>query len=143
MISSHNITLLFLIYFVNLILSQFMDDENGYIINVMKFIFKNVMIMIKEDMFMEVGLIIALFVANAIALDCLYNHRIKTTGALLILNLCLTVALAYQFKQMEKIFYLFLGLVSLVVIFFAVRFYITKKKQQPIIIDDKMIEEKD
>lgn len=92
---------------------------------------------------MEVGLIIALFVANAIALDCLYNHRIKTTGALLILNLCLTVALAYQFKQMEKIFYLFLGLVSLVVIFFAVRFYITKKKQQPIIIDDKMIEEKD
>lgn len=93
---------------------------------------------------MEVALIIALFVANAIALDCLYNHRIKTTGALLILNLCLTVALAYQFKQMEKIFYLFLGLVGIVAIFFAVRFYIIKKREQAIVIDDdKMIEEKE
>ena len=35
---------------------------------------------------MEVGLIILLFVSNALALDCLYNHRIKTTGALLILK---------------------------------------------------------
>ena len=26
---------------------------------------------------MEVGLIILLFVSNALALDCLYNHRIK------------------------------------------------------------------
>lgn len=93
---------------------------------------------------MEVGLIIALFVANAVALDCLYNHRIKTTGALLVLNLCLTVALAYQFKQMEKIFHIFLGLVALVAIFFAVRFYITKKKQEVIIVnDDQMIEEKE
>lgn len=93
---------------------------------------------------MEVGLIIALFVANAIALDCLYNHRIKTTGALLILNLCLTVALAYQFKQMEKIFYLFLSLVGLVIVFFAVRFYIIKKKEKGMIIDnDNRIEEKE
>lgn len=44
---------------------------------------------------MEVGLIILLFVSNALALDCLYNHRIKTTGALLILNLCLTGVLQF------------------------------------------------
>ena len=94
---------------------------------------------------MEVGLIILLFVSNALALDCLYNHRIKTTGALLILNLCLIVALAYQFKQMEKIVYILLGLIGVIVLFFGVRFYIKKKKEAPIIIEDadRIIEEKE
>ena len=94
---------------------------------------------------MEVGLIILLFVSNALALDCLYNHRFKTTGALLILNLCLTVALAYQFKQMEKIVYILLGLIGVIVLFFGVRFYIKKKKEAPIIIEDadRIIEEKE
>ena len=94
---------------------------------------------------MEVGLIILLFVSNALALDCLYNHRIKTTGALLILNLCLTVALAYQFKQMEKFVYILLGLIGVIVLFFGVRFYIKKKKEAPIIIEDadRIIEEKE
>lgn len=94
---------------------------------------------------MEVGLIILLFVSNALALDCLYNHRIKTTGALLILNLCLTVALAYQFKQMEKIVYILLGLIGVIVLFFGVRFHIKKKKEAPIIIEDadRIIEEKE
>ena len=94
---------------------------------------------------MEVGLIILLFVSNALALDCLYNHRIKTTGALLILNLCLTVALAYQFKQMEKIVYILLGLIGVIVLFFGVRLYIKKKKEAPIIIEDadRIIEEKE
>lgn len=92
---------------------------------------------------MEVGLIIGLFVSNAVALDCLYNQRIKTTGALLIMNLCLTVALAYQFKQMEKIFYIFLVFVGVVVLFFAIRFYLKKKKEKSLIIDvDSRIEEK-
>lgn len=92
---------------------------------------------------MEVGLIIGLFVSSAVALDCLYNQRIKTTGALLIVNLCLTVALAYQFKQMEKIFYIFLALAGVVVLFFAIRFYLRKKKEKSLIIDaDSMIEEK-
>lgn len=93
---------------------------------------------------MEVGLIIALFASSAVALDCLYNQRIKTTGALIILNLCLTVALAYQFQQMEKIFYLFLALVGLIILFFGVRFYIRKKKAAPIIMDaDRIIEDKE
>lgn len=94
---------------------------------------------------MEVGLIIILFLSNALALDCLYNHRIKTTGALIILNLCLTVALAYQFKQMEKIFYLLLGCAGLVALFFGVKLYLKKKKDAPIIIDatNRIIEEKE
>lgn len=93
---------------------------------------------------MEVGLIIILFLSNAVALDCLYNHRIKTTGALLIGNLCLSVALAYQFEQMEKIFYLLLGLIAVIVLFFGVKFYLKKKKEESMINDKKrMIEEKE
>ena len=92
---------------------------------------------------MEVGLIIILFLSNALALDCLYNHRIKTTGALLILNLCLTVALAYQFEQMNKIVHLLLGLIALIVLFFGIKFYLQKKKEQTIQKNDRMIEEKE
>ena len=92
---------------------------------------------------MEVGLIIILFLSNALALDCLYNHRIKTTGALLILNLCLTVALAYQFEQMNKIVHLLLGLIALIVLFFGIQFYLQKKKDQTIQKNDRMIEEKE
>lgn len=94
---------------------------------------------------MEVGLIIVLFLSNALALDCLYNHRIKTTGALIVLNLCLTVALAYQFQQMEKIFYLLLTCAGLVALFFGVKFYLRKKRETPVIIKDvdRIIEEKE
>lgn len=94
---------------------------------------------------MEAGLIIIMFLSNAVALDCLYNHRVKTTGALLILNLCLTVILAYQFQQMEKIFYVLLVLVGLVLLFLGVKIYLRKKKEAPVIIEDanRIIEEKE
>lgn len=93
---------------------------------------------------MEVVLIIGLFLSNAFALDCLYNHRMKTTGALLVLNLCLTVSLAYQFQQMEKIFYILLSLVGIVALFFAVKLYLRKKHDTVIIQDvNRIIEEKE
>lgn len=94
---------------------------------------------------MEVLLIIILFLSNVLGLDCLYNHRLKTTGALLILNLCLTVALAYQFKQMEKIFYILLIVVGVVILFFGVKWFLLKKKSESKVIDatDRIIEEKE
>ncbi len=94
---------------------------------------------------MEVGLIIVLFLVNVLALDCLYNHHIKTTGALLILNLCLVVALAYQFQQITKIMYVLLGVVIVVLLILGARFYIHKKRQAPIVRREKdhFIEEKE
>jgi len=91
---------------------------------------------------MEVGLIIILFLSNVFALDFLYNHRIKTTGAMLILNLCLTVALAYQFEQMTKIFYILLSLIGLIVLFFCIKYYLRKQKEENAIENDRRIEEK-
>lgn len=84
---------------------------------------------------MEVGLIIALFVVNVVALNCLYNERVKTTGILLIVNLCLTVAIAYTFEQMENIFYVFLTLAGIAIVFFGVRFYMIKKRREGKVID--------
>ena len=45
---------------------------------------------------------------------------------------------------MEKIFYIFLTLVGIVVLFFAIRFYLRKKKETAMVIDaDRMIEDKE
>ena len=87
--------------YLSFILTHLQNNENGLQHNYSEIYRKDVMITLGGKN-MEVGLIIILFLSNAFALDCLYNKRIKTTGALLILNLCLTVALAYQFEQMGK-----------------------------------------
>lgn len=93
---------------------------------------------------MEVALIIVLFLSNALALDCLYNKHIKTTGALLILNLCLTVAVAYQFKQMQKIGYILLACIGLIVLVLGVKFYLNKRKESAMMVDhDRLIENED
>ena len=91
---------------------------------------------------MEVGLIIAMFISNALGLDCLYKRRYKLTGSLLIVNLCLTVALAYQFQQMEKIVNLLLIVAGIVLLLWIVRFYIKKKKDEKINAEN-LIEETD
>ncbi|MCD7894057.1 MAG: hypothetical protein LUG60_10210 [Erysipelotrichaceae bacterium] len=92
---------------------------------------------------MEVALILILFLSNAFGLDCLYNRRYKTTGALLILNMCLTVALAYQFGQMQNIMYVLLAAVGIIVVVLIVRYILLKKKKEGNIIDTEYIEEKE
>ena len=98
---------------------------------------------------MEVALIIGLFFSNALALDCLYNQRVNTTGALLIANLCLTVAIAYQFDQVKNIIWVFVCAAIAIVVFFVVKTWIKRKKNQAKIIDRgtikdaKFIEDKD
>jgi len=93
-----------------------------------------------------VALLIALFVSNAVGLDLLYNHRLKLAGTLNIVNLCLTVALAYNFDQMNSIMLIFLIIAIIVVIFLLVRLYLSSKKRkqkrrtQP--IDADLIEDK-
>ncbi|MCD7840036.1 MAG: hypothetical protein LUG46_05330 [Erysipelotrichaceae bacterium] len=92
---------------------------------------------------MEVALILILFLSNAFGLDCLYNRRYKTTGALLILNMCLTVALAYQFDQMQNIMYVLLAVALIIIIVLIVRYFLIKKRNEGKIIDNEYIEEKD
>lgn len=92
---------------------------------------------------MEVALILILFLSNVFGLDCLYNRRYKTTGALLILNMCLTVALAYQFDQMQNIMYVLLVIAGIIIVLLIARYLIIKKKNEGKIIDTEYIEEKE
>ena len=50
---------------------------------------------------MEVALIIAMFVCTALALNFMVNGRHKLSGTFEIINLCLIVATAYQFKLVD------------------------------------------
>ena len=86
---------------------------------------------------MEALLLIALFASNAFALECLYNHRIKMVGAMLVVNLCLTVGIAFLFKQIETIFYILLGLAILVIGYYVIRFNMKKKKEEQKVIEVK------
>lgn len=92
---------------------------------------------------MEVLLIIGLFVSSALALNFLVGGRTKLAGAMNIVNLCLTVAVAYQFDQVKNITWLFICAAIIVVVFFIVKFYISKKRKKSRIIDVDLIEEKD
>ena len=44
---------------------------------------------------------------------------------------------------MNKIVHLLLGLIALIVLFFGIKFYLQKKKEQTIQKNDRMIEEKE
>ena len=87
---------------------------------------------------MEALLLIALFASNVVALDCLYNQKVKMTGMLIIANMLLTVLIAYQFEQMHEIFSIIISVAILVAIALGVRMYLKKKNVNNYIeIEDK------
>ena len=87
---------------------------------------------------MEALLLIALFASNVVALECLYNQKLKMTGMLLIANMLLTVLIAYQFKQMQEIFSIIICTAIVVAIALGVRIYLkTKNKKQYEQLEDK------
>lgn len=92
---------------------------------------------------MEVLLIVGLFVSASLSLNFLVGGKTKSAGAMNIVNLCLTVAVAYQFDQVKNIIWLFVCGAIAVVVFFALKFYIGRKRKNRNIVDVDLIEEKD
>ena len=90
---------------------------------------------------MEVALIIGLFATSALALNFLVGQRTKMAGTMNIINLCLTVAIAYQFDQVKNIIWLFICAAVIVVVFFIVKTFIKRKKSQAKVIDKGIIED--
>ena len=78
---------------------------------------------------MEALLLIALFASNVVALECLYNQKVKMTGMLLIANMLLTVFIAYQFKQMKEIFSIIICAAILIAIALGIRIYFKNKNK--------------
>lgn len=92
---------------------------------------------------MEVALIICCFVSNALALNFLYNDKKKLTGMLIILNLCLTVALAYQFKQIQNICYVLMVIAALIILILGIKYYLKRKKSKAIVVETREIKNED
>ena len=90
---------------------------------------------------MEVALIIGLFATSALALNFLVGQRTKMAGAMNIINLYLTVAIAYQFDQVKNIIWLFICAAVIVVVFFIVKTFIKRKNSQAKVIDKGIIED--
>lgn len=65
---------------------------------------------------MEIVLVIAMFVCTALALNFIVNGRYKLSGTLNVVNLCLIVATAYQFKLVDSIIMVLVVLSILVII---------------------------
>lgn len=87
---------------------------------------------------MEVVIIIALFASTAFALNFLVSGKTKLAGMFNILNLCLTVAAAYQFKVMKSIAYIIAIAVVAIIVFFIIRYRMKHK-----VINAEMIEHED
>ena len=64
---------------------------------------------------MEVALIIAMFVCTALALNFMVNGKYKLSGTFEIINLCLIVATAYQFKLVDSIIMVLVILAVLII----------------------------
>lgn len=65
---------------------------------------------------MEVGLVIAMFVCNALALNFMVNGKHKLSGTFNIINLCLIVATAYQFELVDSIIMVLIIFAILIII---------------------------
>lgn len=65
---------------------------------------------------MEIVLVIAMFVCTALSLNFIVNGKYKLSGTLNVVNLCLIVATAYQFKLVDSIIIVLVVLSILVII---------------------------
>lgn len=65
---------------------------------------------------MEVALVIGMFVCTALALNFLVSGKRKLSGTFEVINLCLIVATAYQFKLVQSIIWVLVVLGILIVV---------------------------
>lgn len=90
---------------------------------------------------MEVGLVIAMFVCNALALNFMVNGKHKLSGTFNIINLCLIVATVYQFELVDSIIMVLIIFAILIIIGLILNKKRKERKFANQIIDAK-IEEK-
>ena len=96
--------------------------------------------MIRKDeggLFMEVALVIGMFVCTALALNFLVNGRRKLSGTFEIINLCLIVATAYQFKLVSSIIWV---LVILAILLIAGLIFNKKRKDKNPVVEQAYVQ---
>lgn len=89
---------------------------------------------------MEVALVIAMFVTTALSLNFTASKKVKLAGMCDVINLCLIVAVAYQFQLVNSIIMVLVVLIIAVVAILFIRQYLKKKKLEQ---ETKQIETKE
>ncbi|WP_294578346.1 hypothetical protein [uncultured Thomasclavelia sp.] len=89
---------------------------------------------------MEVALVIGMFVCTALALNFLVNGRQKLSGTFEIINLCLIVATAYQFKLVNSIIVVLAVLAALILLFLFLNKKRKDRKVKNEIIDARIVD---
>lgn len=89
---------------------------------------------------MEVALVISMFVCTALALNFLVNGRYKLSGMFEIINLCLIVATAYQFKLVATIIWVLIALALIIVVLLFLNKKRKDRKMQNDLIEARIVD---
>ena len=89
---------------------------------------------------MEVVLVISMFVCTALALNFLVNGKHKLSGTFEVINLCLIVATAYQFKLVDTIICVLIVLELIILVLLFLNKKIKDKKMQSELIEARIVD---
>ena len=88
---------------------------------------------------MEVVLVISMFVCTALALNFLVNGKHKLSGTFEVINLCLIVATAYQFKLVDTIIWVLIVLALIILVLLFLNRKRKDKKMQRELIEERIV----
>ncbi len=80
--------------------------------------------------YVGISLIIALFCLNAFSIDFINKDKKRIATIMNIASLCLIVALAYNFNQINDIIKIFIIIAVIVIAFLILRLYFSRKKKK-------------
>ena len=89
---------------------------------------------------MEVVLVISMFVCTALALNFLVNGKHKLSGTFEVINLCLIVATAYQFKLVDTIIWVLIVLALIILVLLFLNKKRKDKKMQSELIEERIVD---
>ena len=89
---------------------------------------------------MEVTLVIGMFVCTALALNFLVNGSYKLSGTFEVINLCLIVATAYQFKLVATIIWVLIVLALIIVVLLFLNKKRKDRKMQNELIEARIVD---
>ena len=89
---------------------------------------------------MEVVLVNSMFVCTALALNFLVNGKHKLSGTFEVINLCLIVATAYQFKLVDTIIWVLIVLALIILVLLFLNKKRKDKKMQSELIEARIVD---
>ena len=89
---------------------------------------------------MQVVLVTSIFVSTALGLHFLVNGKHKLSGTFEVINLCLIVATAYQFKLVDTIIWVLIVLALIILVLLFLNKKRKDKKMQSELIEARIVD---